>query len=111
MLALILVLALVPLPVIVATEVLSDKLIHLVVFAVLMIWFAALYPKNRAWVLFLALLAYGVLMELLQAQVPSRYAEVADLAADAVGLGLGWALVLTPLGRWPAWLDRQFGGE
>ncbi len=111
LLAAILVLALVPLPKMAATEVLSDKFIHFVVFAGLMIWFAPLYPKRRLWLLFVGLLTYGMLMELLQSQVPNRYAELADLAADIIGLSLGWALSLTPLRRWPLWVERQIGNR
>jgi len=109
MLAGILVLALVPLPKMVATELLSDKIIHLIVFAGLMLWFAALYPKKQLWVLFAGLLAYGVIMETLQAQVPNRYAEFADLVADCIGLGLGWILALTPVRRWPQRVERALG--
>ncbi len=47
-----------------------------------------------------ALLAFGALIELLQAQLPPRQASWADLAADALGLAVA-ALLLQVLRRWP----------
>jgi VanZ family protein len=40
----------------------------------------------------LALVAYGGAIELLQRWVPGRSAEWGDLLADAIGVGLGWAV-------------------
>ncbi len=102
-------LALVPLPQMVTGELLTDKVWHALAFALLMLWFAGLYPRHRYLLVFLALTAYGVLMELLQAQVPNRYAEFADLLADLVGLATGWLLAFTPLSRWPHFAEHLLG--
>jgi VanZ family protein len=51
---------------------------------------------------FFGLLAYGVLIELLQSRIPGRSAEAADVLADAIGIALGlsaYALV--------AWWTRR----
>jgi VanZ family protein len=67
-----------------------DKARHLMAFAVLA-WVAmqAFAATRRV---ALALLAYGVFIELVQSQIPGRMASGADLAADAVGIGLGLLL-------------------
>ncbi|MCC5795601.1 MAG: VanZ family protein [Chromatiales bacterium] len=85
---------------------LSDKLLHLLTFAVLMAWFAGLVPTARHWQLALLLLTYGILIELLQAFTPDRQAELADVLADAAGILLGWAGARLGLARWPHWLER-----
>ena len=66
----------------------SDKLNHLLAFAALgfLAWRA--YPTQRVPALF-ALVGFGVLIELVQWTLPTRSAELADLAADAIGLALG----------------------
>ncbi len=108
-LVLIMVLAVMPLPVLVPVELLSDKVIHSLAFAFLMLWFASLFPRQQHWRVFSALLLYGLSMEAVQSQVPGRYAEGADLVADLIGLLIGLLLVRTPLHRWPLWLERMLG--
>jgi VanZ family protein len=62
-----------------------DKANHLLAFAALG-WVAAqAYASRWRW---LALLGYGVLIELLQALTPHRYASALDVLADAAGLVL-----------------------
>ena len=109
LLAILLWLALVPLPEVAAGEMLSDKAWHALAFMLLMLWFSSLYPRRRYLLVFLGLTAYGVLMELLQSQVPNRYAELADFYAAVIGLLLGWGCALTPLSRWPLRLEQLLG--
>jgi len=86
----------------------SDKIAHFLVFAGLMVWFAAqVRPERYIWVL-LALLSYGAGMEVLQALRPYRAAEFADLIADAGGLAAGWWLCRLGLDRWPHWIEGRF---
>ncbi|MBL8303097.1 MAG: VanZ family protein [Ideonella sp.] len=63
-----------------------DKLNHLLAFTSLGLaaWWA--YPGAR-WSAFVALLGFGVLIELVQTQIPGHSAEAADLLADLLGLG------------------------
>lgn len=77
-----------------------DKTNHLLAFAVLALLGYRAYLGRSALVLAL-LLAYGGLIELLQLLTPDRFAELADLLADGVGLCLGWGLarLLSRLGR------------
>jgi len=68
-----------------------DKSNHLLGFAVLAALGCLAWPNRAARVL-AGLLAYGALIEGLQALTPYRFAEWGDLLADALGLLLGWAL-------------------
>ena len=68
-----------------------DKANHLLAFGALA--FAARFALPPArWqgtLIVLALLGYGVLIEVLQSFVPGRQAEFADVLADGVGIGVG----------------------
>lgn len=99
-------LAISPLPRIMPPVTWSDKVLHLVVFCGLMVWFAALFPRRHYLAVLIALLLYGLLMEFLQSMVPDRAAEFADVVADIAGLLLGWVLARTGLARWPHWFER-----
>ncbi len=68
-----------------------DKTNHLLAFALLSILGCKAYPGHNAG-LFLGLLLYGGLIELLQSFTPYRFAELADLIADALGLMAGLML-------------------
>lgn len=68
-----------------------DKANHFIAFAVLAMLGGAGYPDRWTPVLW-GLLAYGGLIELLQALTGYRSAEWLDLVADAVGLVSGWQL-------------------
>ena len=68
-----------------------DKSNHLLAFAALAVLGLWAYPGRMA-VLLLGLLAYGGLIEVLQSFTPDRFAEWADLLADAVGLLVGAGL-------------------
>ena len=66
-----------------------DKMNHAMTFAMLtMVGFSA-YPERKVQVL-LGLLAYGVLIELLQSLTDFRSAEALDVVADGVGILVGW---------------------
>lgn len=69
----------------------SDKVDHLLAFAALGLLSWRACPGRRAAAL-LALVGFGVLIELVQWQLPTRNAEWADLAADGLGLVLGAGL-------------------
>ncbi|MDD2781125.1 VanZ family protein [Sulfuricurvum sp.] len=70
---------------------LSDLLNHAVAFSVLSILYTFAYshtPKRIT----LTLIAYGVLIEVVQAFLPTRYPSFEDIIADSVGIFLGLAL-------------------
>ncbi len=68
-----------------------DKIRHLAAFGALA-WVAGQAFGRApavAWRIALALLAYGVFIELVQGQIPGREASAWDVLADALGIGLG----------------------
>ncbi|HEY9106346.1 MAG TPA: VanZ family protein [Roseateles sp.] len=74
-----------------------DKANHVLAFASLAfsaVW--ALWQRPRQWIwLVLALLAYGVFIEIAQSFLPPRSADWHDVVADGVGIALGL------LAAWP----------
>jgi VanZ family protein len=71
-----------------------DKANHALAFAALAaVWLVAwAVSRPRLWQPVAALMGYGLLIELLQAGIPGRSADVADLVGDAAGLALGLAV-------------------
>lgn len=67
-----------------------DKISHVLAFACLGFPLAAAGTHRPIWI-FLAGLAYGAIIEIIQPSF-GRTAEWADLAADAAGVGLGVAV-------------------
>ena len=77
-----------------------DKAQHALAFAVLAVLARLGWPQVPAWRWCLALVAYGVLIELAQAATSWRHGSVADALADAVGVVAGLGVVaLWGLGR------------
>ena len=68
-----------------------DKSNHMLAFGV-MTWLGSKAFPQRGVPLLLGLLAYGVLIEILQSYTPNRSAEWLDLLADGAGVFLGWAV-------------------
>lgn len=68
-----------------------DKLNHASAFIALAFCACQAHAGAR-WRSMAALLAYGVLIELLQSQVPNRSADPVDVLADALGIALGVGL-------------------
>lgn len=73
----------------------ADKWAHLLTFAVLAFLVDASWPEQgfdiRKWV---ALIGYGILIELLQTQVPNRFFSVGDIVANAAGVAVYAVAVL-----------------
>jgi len=84
----------------------SDKAIHMLAFGMLGFWFGSIVVRRGFIWLLLALVAFGGLIEVAQGLMHfGRQLELLDLLADAAGAVLGLALALTPLGRWPLWME------
>ncbi len=90
-----------------------DKWAHGVTFVVLAVWFSGQYGKSAYWKIAVGLLAFGVLIEVLQGLVRYRMAEWLDIGADTLGIAIGLALALAGLGGWclrfEAWRDGREG--
>ena len=67
----------------------SDKIVHLSGYAVLMFWWAQIVVHRR-WRLALAVVLFGIAIELLQGLTPDRQPDVFDVLANTGGVLLGW---------------------
>jgi len=87
---LIIYLSLTPHPVQVPVEQ-GDKLGHVVAYATLMSWFANLYEGSvRRRQFAIGFIALGIALEFVQGWTGYRTFEVADMAADTIGVAAGW---------------------
>ena len=69
----------------------SDKLGHVVAYAVLMFWFMQIYHQRRTRMLIaVGFVFLGVSLELLQGYSGERQLEFADMIANTAGVALGW---------------------
>lgn len=75
----------------------SDKLGHAAAWMLLAAWWGALLPRRWPGIA-VGLLALGGLLEALQALLPWRQFEAADLAANLVGVLAGTLLARGPAG-------------
>ena len=101
-------LSLLPLPAIAHVPPGGDKVEHFVAYLVLMLWYGQLCADRRTLLLrAIGLLALGAAIELLQGLTRYRSAEWLDLAADAFGVALGYALSLGRAGLLLARVDRR----
>jgi VanZ family protein len=84
----------------------SDKLSHLLTYTLLSGWFCLLARRRTALAFSIAgLMAYGMMIELLQGMTGYRYAEWGDVLANGAGCLLGALGYLGPLRRWFAHFD------
>lgn len=104
-----LLLSLMPMPVIRITPMHSDKLLHALSYAFLMYAFAQVFDRIPRPVLALLFIVLGVGVEFLQGLTRYRSFEIADMAANGVGVVAGWLLVHTPAGRLLLRCDRLLG--
>jgi len=86
----------------------NDKFSHLFTYFFLGGWFGLL-ATNRAslgWTI-IGLIAYGILLELLQSMTAYRYAEWGDVLANAGGTMVGILLYFSPLPRLLEFIDSK----
>ena len=84
----------------------TDKLVHLSGYALLMFWWAQLVIRQR-WKLAVAVVLFGISIELLQGLTPARQPDLLDALANAGGALAGW-LVAGLLPNLPGYLERHF---
>lgn len=73
----------------------GDKIGHFAAYGFLMFWFCLLYPMLRIRMLYAAgFIALGVVLEVVQGELGYRTYDVMDMAANTVGVLLGWGAAL-----------------
>jgi len=78
----------------------GDKLGHFLAYAALTYWFSQFYFHSTRVFYALGFVAMGVALELAQRALGYRSFELADMAANAIGVAAGWgAALLLPVGR------------
>ncbi len=86
----------------------SDKLSHVVTYVFLAGWFGLLAANWRILAAtVVGLMAYGILLELLQGMTSYRYLEWADMVANGSGILIGALCYFTPLKRVLALVDGK----
>lgn len=83
---------------------LGDKIGHLAAYAGLMGWWLQIHRRPERLALLFVLM--GLALEILQSLSGFRNGDVFDMAANTLGVGLGWLTALL-LPNWLARLDRM----
>ena len=83
-----------------------DKFEHLLAFGAVAFWFGSIVVRrDLPWVA-LAVVGFGGLIEIAQGAMHlGREADWLDLLADTCGVFIGVVGVLSPLRRWPRWVE------
>jgi hypothetical protein len=68
----------------------TDKLVHMLGYALLMFWWAQLVAVRQRWPLAVAVVLFGAAIELLQGLTPDRLPDALDALANSGGVLLGW---------------------
>jgi len=108
--ALVLALALMPSGRMTTLTFLSDKETHFLAFMLLMLWFCGVFRLPFTPLVAMGLLAFGILIELLQSRLPYRSAELADALYDLGGIGAGWLLAALGGSRWTRFVEGWLPG-
>ena len=78
----------------------NDKLAHMLIYLVLSGWFSLIAARPALlWRVFFGLIAYGLLMELLQGLTDYRSLEFADAVANSIGVAIGLLFHFSPFRR------------
>lgn len=108
LLAVIMILALLPLPTLLPITQ-GDKVLHFLALAFLTVWFLGVFERAMAPRVAGGLVLYGVLMELLQGLTPYRSPDPYDVLSDVIGISAGWLLASAGLRRWCGRVEALLG--
>lgn len=82
-------LSLTPMPLDAPGPDLSDKVLHFIAYCSIAFTGYAAFP-NAGWRLAAVIIAWGIAIELVQWQLPTRSFELLDIVANSSGAGCGW---------------------
>jgi VanZ family protein len=78
----------------------SDKIAHFIVFLSLSAWFSLIVEHRKSlWLVLIGLIAYGLLLELLQGLTTYRTGDFRDALANSLGVVSGIVFYFSPLRR------------
>jgi VanZ family protein len=86
----------------------SDKVMHVVSYLVLMVWFSGLYRRDRHLVIAVLLFVLGFLLDFSQSASPYRVFDWRDVAANAGGILLGLLLSRFVFEGWCRRVEQLF---
>lgn len=90
----------------------NDKVAHSLVYALLMLWFAGIYPRSRYVLIAFGLFLMGVAIEWAQGAMHlGRVSDTRDVIANSGGIILGLIIALLGLGGWAQLIDGTPVGE
>jgi VanZ family protein len=84
----------------------GDKWLHAGSYCLLMIWFGGLHARGPHFSGAVLLAGLGLALDVLQLGVPSRTFDWLDVAADAAGVLVGFALTRSVLAGWCLRVER-----
>ncbi|MEY2855345.1 MAG: hypothetical protein RL030_2477 [Pseudomonadota bacterium] len=86
-----------------------DKFEHAFSYVLLAFWYGSIVGRRALLGTFIALIAFGGAMELLQGGMAfGRTADLRDMLANTTGILIGLLLSRTPLGNWAQRLESLF---
>ncbi len=89
-----------------------DKANHLLIYALLMGWFAQLITRREIQLVYmLAFIFMGIALEFLQVQTGYRSFEIGDMAANGAGVFVGWMFSVTMMSGWLLKLDHLISAK
>lgn len=89
---------------------LGDKVEHALTYFALSLWFGGLVAPSKYFRLGLTLVAFSILIELLQGAMGlGRSADAEDVVANAIGVMVGLGLCAVGARRWPFLAERALG--
>ena len=86
----------------------ADKLVHGGSYLILVTWFTGLYRRQHHIFIALALFALGLVLEVIQGQLPYRGFDPFDLLANATGILFGLILARSVFVAWCQRFERLF---
>ncbi len=93
----IIVLSLIPNPEEVTPFSASDKVLHVIAYAVSMFWFGLCFRRGRLYVIGIILLVLGIVIEIVQGQTGYREMSLYDIFANITGIVIGLLLSFSRL--------------
>jgi len=85
----------------------SDKWEHTIAYGVLTLWFVGIYSRSRYLRVAGALVAMGIVIELLQGAMNlGRQCDYRDVIANSSGVLVGMLAALIGLGGWAKWVEN-----